>query len=151
MTHRGRRWQVRAAGTRRKRQMDCGNSTSGATANTGYLHWQCDSCRRASLVERDQPVVLALTNGRLAIYDYASQTPIDTLLLTQLLSALTVVYDDNRVPHVEVMDSAALALQLTFSHNSQTWICLFRHMQNVRLVDWYHALQQVRFSASEKV
>lgn len=99
------------------------------------------------VLKRDQPIVLALTEGGLAFYDYTSQTPIDTLPIPQLLTAQTVVYDDERVPHVDVIDSAAQALQLTFTRNGQTGTCLFRQMRKVRPVDWYHALQQAKHGA----
>ena len=60
-------------------------------------------------LSRDQPVVLALANGSLSIYDYASAIPLDTLSPADLLAVPTVVYDDDRVPHLEAIDSAAQA------------------------------------------
>ena len=96
------------------------------------------------LLARDQPVVLALSGDTLSIYSYNSPIPIDTLPVRHMTSIHTVVYDDERVPHIEVVDSAAQALQLSFSRDNSTWTFLLRRMQKVRPVDWYHAIQQAR-------
>ncbi len=102
------------------------------------------------LLSRDQPVVLALANDSLSIYDYTSPVPLDTLSPVDLLSVHTVVYDDDRIPHLEVIDSAAQAIQLEFTRYGKTWTCLFQHMQKLRPIDWYHAIQQAIFSQSSK-
>jgi len=100
------------------------------------------------LLTRDQPVVLALSDETLSFFSYDSAVPIDTLPIRQLQSVHTVVYDDERVPHIEVIDSAAQALQLTFTREGAVWTCLFKQMRKVRPVDWYHALQQARMLIS---
>ena len=101
-------------------------------------------------LSRDQPVVLALANGSLSIYDYASAIPLDTLSPADLLAVPTVVYDDDRVPHLEAIDSAAQAIQLEFTRSGKTWTCLFHHMQKLRPIDWYHAIQQAAFLQSSE-
>jgi hypothetical protein len=97
------------------------------------------------LLARDQAVVLALKGDLLSIFSYDSPSPIDSLPVNQLLSVYTVVYDDERVPHLEAIDSTAQALQITFSRSGENCTCLFRHMRKVRPIDWYHAIQQARF------
>ena len=102
------------------------------------------------LLSRDQPVVLALASGSLSIYDYASPIPMDTLPLEDVLAVYTVVYDDDRIPHLDVIDSAAQAIQLEYSRKGQTWTCLFHHMQKLRPIDWYHALRQASYQQSNR-
>jgi hypothetical protein len=97
---------------------------------------------------RDQNVVLALTGSALSFYNYESAAPLDVLPLERLQSLHTVVYDDERVPHIEVIDSAAQALQLTFLWGEGTCSCLFRSMREFRPIDWYHAIQGARLLAS---
>jgi hypothetical protein len=99
------------------------------------------------LLAREQRVVLALTDGHLSFYGYDSPTPIDTLPVVELRFVHTIVYDDERIPHFEVIDSTAQALELVFTRNGETWTCLFKQMRKIRPIDWYHAIQQARFSA----
>ena len=103
------------------------------------------------LLSRDQPVVIALRDDQLSFFDYQGPNPIDTLPLRNLQTIHTVVYDEERVPHVEVIDSAAQALQLTFVWREQTCTCLFRQMRKVRPIDWYHAIQQAHLCTSSRV
>jgi hypothetical protein len=99
------------------------------------------------LLEREQPVVLALVKDQINIYAYESSTPLDTIALNNLQVIHTVVYDDERVPHIDVIDSAAQALQITFLYCEQPCTCLFRRMRKVRPIDWYHAIQQARLTS----
>jgi hypothetical protein len=100
------------------------------------------------LLTRDQPIVLALQGNALLFYSYENAKPIDSILVNQMQSIQTVVYDDERVPHIEVIDSAAQALQLVFTCDGKTWTCLLSRMRKVRAIDWYHAIQQARSTGS---
>jgi hypothetical protein len=100
------------------------------------------------LLTRDQPIVLALRGNVLSVYGYHNPVLLDSVPIAQLLSIQTVTYDDQRIPHVEVIDSAAQALQLAFIRDGETWTYLLRRMLKVRPIDWYHAIQQARFSIS---
>jgi FlaA1/EpsC-like NDP-sugar epimerase len=99
------------------------------------------------LLERDQAVVLALARDRISIFDYGSSEPIDTINVKDLTALHTVVYDDDRMPHIEVIDSAAQALQMTFSKDGKEITCLFKKMHTLRPIDWYHAIERARFMA----
>jgi type III secretory pathway component EscV len=96
------------------------------------------------LLARDQPVVLALKADQLSIYRYDSPDPVDVLDLKDLQDIRTVVYDDERVPHIDVIDSASQALQLEFLWRGEKCACLFRRMINPRPIDWYDAIQKAR-------
>jgi hypothetical protein len=96
------------------------------------------------LLQREQPIVLALVDDQLNIYGFETSTPLDTIYLKSIQAINTVVYDDERVPHIDVIDSAAQALQITFSWHEQSCTCIFRRMRKVRPIDWYHAIQQNR-------
>ena len=98
------------------------------------------------LLERDQPMVLALIDDHLSIYKYDSGDPLDTISLADISSIHTVVYDDERVPHIEVIDSAAQALQFSITKQGQPVTFLFRSMLKVRPIDWYHAIEKARFA-----
>jgi hypothetical protein len=100
------------------------------------------------LLQRDQPVVLALVDDQIEIFGYETSTPLDRIYLKDIQSLHTVVYDDERVPHIDVIDSAAQALQLTFSWQEQSCTCLFRRMKKMRAIDWYHAIQRNRLQCS---
>jgi hypothetical protein len=99
-------------------------------------------------LERDEKVVLATVGAELRIYRFDSETPVDVIPLTEVVNVHTVVYDDERVPHIEVVDSAAQALQVTFRRNGETYICLFNRMRRHRPIDWYHSIQKARYSDS---
>lgn len=96
------------------------------------------------LLERDQEVVLALQDDLLYLYAYASSQSIDAFPVSDIQTIHTVVYDEDRIPHVEVIDITAQALQFEIHWRGQTCTCLFRRMRKVRPIDWYHALQQAR-------
>ncbi len=99
------------------------------------------------LLQREQPVVLALVASQLNIYGYESPTPLDSIPLKNLQGVYTVSYDDDRVPHINAIDSVAQALQITFLWHEQPCTCLFRRMQKMKAIDWYHAIQQVRLQS----
>lgn len=96
------------------------------------------------LLDREQPVVIALRGDQLLFFSYQNRNPIDVLPIGELQDIRTVVYDDDRVPHVDVIDSTAQALQLTFTWRGHTCTSLFRRMHKVRPIDWYQAIQQAR-------
>ena len=99
------------------------------------------------LLDRDQAIVLALVQDHLSIFDYGSSQPVDTIDVKDITVIHTVVYDDDRVPHIDVIDSTAQALQLTFSKNGKEITCLFKKMLTLRPIDWYHAIERARFMA----
>jgi len=99
------------------------------------------------LLGRDQPVVLALIGDGLSIHNYDSPAPLDVIPLKNIQSVQLVSYDDERVPHVDVIDSAAQAIQLTFLWREQPCTLLFRSMRKTRPIDWYQALQQARLQS----
>ena len=99
------------------------------------------------LLGRDQPIVLALVGDQLNLHSYESPAPLDVIPLRNIQSVQTVSYDDERVPHADVVDSAAQAIQLTFQWRDQPCTCLFRRMKKMRPIDWYQALQQTRLQA----
>jgi len=100
------------------------------------------------LLQRDQPIVLALVNDQLNIYSYENQIPLDTIPLKNIQEIHTVSYDDERVPHIEAIDSVAQALQLKFLFREQPCTCLFRRMRKIKPIDWYHAIQQIRLQSN---
>lgn len=93
------------------------------------------------LLKPDQPVVLALKDSELSIYGYDSPIPIDTILVKTLQSVDLVVFDENNVPHVGVIDNKAQSLQFSFQRNNIGSLCSFRRFYKVRAVDWYQAIQ----------
>jgi len=99
-------------------------------------------------LQREQPVVIVLIDARLVLYPYEKAVPLDEIPVSQIGSVQTVVYDDERVPHVDVIDSTAQALQFSFRRNGNDFSCLFRRMQNLRPIEWYHAIQQARLQSS---
>jgi hypothetical protein len=99
------------------------------------------------LLQRDQPVVLALIRDQLSIYSYENSNPLDIIPLQNIQTIQTITYDDDRIPHADVIDSAAQAVQLNFLWQEQTCTCLFHRMKKMRPIDWYQALQQARLHA----
>jgi hypothetical protein len=95
-------------------------------------------------LEREQNVLLALTFPNLSVYSYETDQALVIMPLEQIVSIQTVVYDEDRIPHVDVVDSTAQALQLILKYNEQEVACLFRRMKKVRPIDWYHAIQRAR-------
>jgi Na+-transporting methylmalonyl-CoA/oxaloacetate decarboxylase gamma subunit len=98
------------------------------------------------LLEREQPAVLALTGEGLKIFSYADDHPLDIISVKEITAVNTVTYDDERIPHLDVVNSAAQALQLTFERNGQEYKILFRRMRPLRPIDWYHELQKEKFN-----
>jgi len=99
------------------------------------------------LLRVDQPVLLALTAGELAIYDYSSSTPLDKIPLSKILSVAAVVTDDEGVPHKAVADMSARALQISFTWRGHPCEAVFRMMRKMRPIDWYQAIQTARLMA----
>jgi len=99
------------------------------------------------LLQREHPIVLALVGDSLNIYAYENPVPLDSIPLKNIKGVNTVSYDDDRVPHIDAIDSVAQSLQLTFLWNEQTCTCLFRRMRKIKPIDWYHAIQQVRLQS----
>jgi len=98
------------------------------------------------LLARNRPVVLAICSDRLQIHSYETDLPLDSLRFDEITKFQTVVYDDEHVPHLDVIDSAAQAIQIKFQRAGEEWVCLFHRMKKVRPIDWYHAFQEARFS-----
>jgi hypothetical protein len=98
------------------------------------------------LLERDQPVVLALIDDHLSIFKYESDQPVDVIFLKDITNLYTVVYDDERVPHIEVIDSAAQALQISITKQGQPVTFSLRSMRKVRPIDWYHAIEKASYA-----
>ncbi|MFZ5909727.1 MAG: hypothetical protein ACOYYU_06910 [Chloroflexota bacterium] len=96
------------------------------------------------LLQRDQSVVLAITGDQLNIYSYEKSIPLDSISLKDIQTFHTVSYDDDRVPHIDAIDSMAQALQLSFFWREQPCTCLFRRMRKMKAIDWYQAIQQTR-------
>ncbi|HUH96280.1 MAG TPA: hypothetical protein VLZ89_02915 [Anaerolineales bacterium] len=98
------------------------------------------------LLQVNQPVVLALKDAELSIYTYDNPIPIDTLLVKELHAVNPVVFDDDYIPHVGVIDNTAQALQISFQRQNTECICSFRRMHKIRPVEWYHAIQKARLA-----
>jgi len=99
------------------------------------------------LLQREQPIVLALVSDSLNIYAYENPIPLDAISLKSIQGVCTVTYDDDRVPHIDAIDSTAQALQITFLWREQPCACLFRRMRKMKAIDWYHSIQQVRLQS----
>ncbi|OGO14051.1 MAG: hypothetical protein A2030_08140 [Chloroflexi bacterium RBG_19FT_COMBO_50_10] len=102
-------------------------------------------------LNREQKVVLALTPSSLVIYPYDHGAPLDTISLKQITAIHTVVYDDERTPHLETVDSTAQALQLTIKYGDTAYDCLLRNMRKVRPIDWYHGIQKARIQDNTQI
>jgi len=100
------------------------------------------------LLQVNQPIVLALIDSELRFYSYTNPIPLDALNTKDLLSVDTIIYDDDRIPHIGIADNTAQALQLSFLRNGMTCTCLFRRMYKVRPIEWYQAIQSARFLKS---
>ena len=100
------------------------------------------------LLQANQPVVLALKGDELSLYDYKNPTPLDAIRIKDVQSIDTVVYDEDRVPHIGVADNTAQALQITFTFRGNPCTCVFRRMYKVRAIEWYQALQTARLLTS---
>jgi hypothetical protein len=141
-------WSIYEVLTKNKATRDIGDIQRLARERTGASH--IGSVLHVAghpLLQRDQPIVLALIQDRLAIYSYENSNPLDIIPLRNIQTVKTISYDDDRIPHADVIDSAAQAIQLNFLWHEQTCICLFRRMKKMRPIDWYQALQQARLQA----
>ena len=98
------------------------------------------------LLQVNQPVVLALKDSELSIYSYNSSIPIDTFSVNELQAVNPVVFDDDYIPHVGVIDNTAQALQISFQRQNIDCICSFRRMYKVRPIEWFHAIQKARIA-----
>ena len=96
------------------------------------------------LLQVNQPVVLGLKGDELSIYGYSSSNPIHTISVRLVQNIQTIVFDEEHVPHTDVIDSTAQALQLTFVWRGNPCMCSFRRMYKVRPIEWYQALQAAR-------
>jgi hypothetical protein len=72
-------------------------------------------------LELKQPVVLVLREDRLAIYPYDKSTPLDEIDVHEIETVFTVVYDEDRIPHIDVIDPTAQALQFKIHRQGKTW------------------------------
>lgn len=98
------------------------------------------------LLRTNQPIVLALKESKLSIYGYDSPTPIDTFPVAELQAINPVVFDDDYIPHVGVIDNTAQALQISFQRQNANYTCSFRRMYKIRPIEWFHAIQQARLA-----
>lgn len=96
------------------------------------------------LLNVNQLVVLGLKDKQLSIYSYESPVPLDTISTLDLRSVDLVVFDDENVPHLGVIDNNARTMQLTFHRNNLEFTCSFRKFLKIRPIDWYHAIQKAR-------
>lgn len=101
------------------------------------------------LLQVNQPVVLALKDSELSIYRYESATPIDILSIDELLDVNPVVFSDDYIPHIGVIDNTAQALQISFQRQGNTYTSSFRRMYKVRPIEWYQAIQNARFRSQK--
>jgi len=101
-------------------------------------------------LEREQNIVMALIVPNLVIYSYQSDQPLVIIPLQDIVRVQTVAYDDDRVPHTDVIDSSAQAIQLTIKYGKQDFSCLFRQMKKIRPIDWYHAIQKARMQINDE-
>lgn len=85
--------------------------------------------------------------GELVIYDYGGKR-LDVLRPDEIVSMHTVVYDDERIAHIDTVDSTAQALQITYKLDDKEFTTLFHRMKNVRPIDWYHLIQANRLDRS---
>jgi len=92
----------------------------------------------------DQKIVIALKKDCLEIYKYDSAIPIVTIDIKEIGEIKTIIYDDDRVPHSDVVDSAAQALQVEFYIGDKKHYCVFRSMRKVRPIDWYQAIKKAQ-------
>lgn len=96
------------------------------------------------LLQANQPVVLALRDAELSIYSYDSPAAIDTIPVADIIDTSPVVFDDDYIPHVGVIDNTAQALQITIKRQNMEYTCSFRRMYKVRPIEWFHVIQAAR-------
>ena len=98
-------------------------------------------------LERDQQLVLSISNGLLSFYSYDSSIPLDTIEISDIKALELIGYDNERRPIRGVVDGSAQVLEINFERDSIQWTCKFRKMRPVKPVDWYHAIQQAKFTS----
>ncbi len=96
------------------------------------------------LLALNQPVVLALKGRELSVYNYNSPEPMDTIHVGDIQDVQLVTFDDERVPHANVIDNTAQAIQLAFQFRGVLITCSFRRMYKVRAIGWFQAIQAAR-------
>ncbi len=101
-------------------------------------------------LEREQKIVLALTASSLDFYAYDNATPLDSIPLKHIVAIHTVVYDDDQIPHTDIVDNTAQALQISVKYGETSYDILLRNMRKVHPIDWYHAIQKARLIAGVK-
>ena len=67
------------------------------------------------LFEREEPIVLALKQQHLSIHNYQNRNPIAVIKINDIKAVSTVVYDEDRIPHIDVIDNTAQALQVVIA------------------------------------
>lgn len=138
------RWRQTLALEKQKKQVQTlARQTTGAEMISSAIH-----VAGHPRFEREQPVVLALKGDELSIHTYQSSVPVDVIRISDIQALHTVVYDDERVPHIDVIDSNAQALQVTIATGGKEYTCLFRRLRNVRAIDWFHAIQKAKAISS---
>lgn len=97
-------------------------------------------------LEPNQAVVLAFVRDTLIFYPYDNAIVLDQINVRDIETLQTVVYDEDRIPHIDVIDPTAQALQLGINRQGNRWGCLFTRMRSVRAIEWYHAIQKAKVS-----
>jgi hypothetical protein len=100
-------------------------------------------------LDRDQRILLAVTKNALRIYSFAVSDPIDEIIGPLIRKVELVVYDDERIPHLDAIDPNAQALQITFDKGTITSRCLFNHMIDHKPIDWFHEIEKLRSSSGK--
>lgn len=83
------------------------------------------------LFDRNQPVVLALNGDELSIHTYQSSIPKDVINISNIRALHPVVYDNDRIPYIDVIDNTAQALQMMIASQGKEYSCLFRRFRKV--------------------
>lgn len=100
-------------------------------------------------LEREQKIVLALTNSSLDLYTFGHDRPLDSIPLGQIAAIHTVVYDQEQTPHLDTVDSTAEPLQITVKSGDASYDILLRNMRKVHPIDWYQAIQNARLQVDK--
>ena len=97
------------------------------------------------MLDREQPLILALLSNRLVFYTDKNSEPLADIDLDSIQAVKTVIYDKERNPRTDVIDTAAQVLQIEFDKKGAVYTGMFRKMRGMRPIDWYHSLQQARY------
>jgi hypothetical protein len=98
--------------------------------------------------DRDQRILLAVAGNALRIYGFAAPDPLGEIPGSSIRRVDLVVYDDERIPHLDAIDPAAQALQITFDRGAVTSRCLFNRMAGHKPIDWFHELEKLRSASN---